>query len=173
MKAHGITTISKKTFTIDIFDERSLADAINKFVNAKKDINEAAAEAIEILCAEGAEYAKFQAPYDTGELRDSITYKVEKEGNKVEGAIIAGTEHAFFVEFGTGIVGASNPHPYNYQGWEYDINNHGIEGWNYPKNGRYYQTLGQPSNPFMYRTAKYLSENADRILNEGIHSGDF
>lgn len=173
MKAHGITTTSKKVFTVDLFDEKSLSDAINRFVNqAKGNITDATEQAIEILCEAGTEKAKAEVPQmpptATGELRDSIHYEVVREGNKVEGRIIAGTDHAMFVEFGTGLVGASDPHPYNYLGWEYDVNNHWTDGWVYQKNGKYYHTRGQRSNPFMYRTAKYLSENAERILIEGV-----
>lgn len=166
MITHGKTTVKSKVFSIDLFDEKSIGDAIKEYIGNRLDIQEAALEAVEALCAEGERKAKEEAPVDEGELRDSITHAVTVKNGKVEGTITASTDHAMFVEFGTGIVGASDPHPYNYLGWEYDVNGHGIDGWTYPKNGRFYHTLGQPSNPFMYRTAKYLTENAERILNE-------
>ena len=183
MRIHGDPTIDffehrEKVVTINLNDSQSIRDAINKFINSKNDIIKATEEAITILCKEGEEYAKYQAPYDadfgTDHLREHITSNVVTEGKKVTGTITAAGDHALFVEFGTGVVGAMLPHPATDVGWEYDVNGHGYKGWTYPKgNGRFFHTLGQPSNPFMYRTAKYLSENAERILNEGIHSGDF
>lgn len=164
-----------KTYTIDLNKSQSLNDAINKFVAASKDIQEGVERAIEILCAEGERKAKELCPapseahpFATGELRDSITHKVELNGKKTVGTITAGTDHALFVEFGTGVVGAGSPHPDIFSGWEYDVNGHGSKGWYYPKGDRVFHTKGQKSNPFMYETAKYLSENAERILSEHI-----
>lgn len=165
MKAYG----NPKTLHIDLNDERSIQNAIQRFVHGKEDVMQAAFEAIETLCAEGEKIAKSEAPEDSGDLRASITHKTVTEGQKVIGTITAGTDHAAFVEFGTGIVGSWNPHPYGNIGWEYDVNGHGYQGWVYPKNNRFYHTLGQKSNPFMYRTAKTLSEQAERILNEHIN----
>ncbi len=55
--------------------------------------------------------AKILVPVDTGELRSSIAMQLELKGNIVVGTIYAGANHAAFVEYGTGLVGAAAPHP--------------------------------------------------------------
>lgn len=55
-------------------------------------------------------------PVDTGELVSSGGYTVEWKGKQVTGTISFTAEHAAYVEFGTGIRGASSPGagPYAY-----------------------------------------------------------
>jgi len=55
--------------------------------------------------------AKILVPVDTGELRSSIAMQVELKGKIVVGTIYAGANHAAFVEYGTGLIGAAAPHP--------------------------------------------------------------
>lgn len=160
-----------KTLTIDLTDSKSLANALNYFIGARQDVDVAAGEAIEALCAEGEKIAKSLVPVDSGELRDSITHETTSHDYRIVGTITAGTKHAMFVEFGTGVVGAQ--HGYigsltSAGGWEYDINGHGDSGWVYPKNGTFYHTRGQASKPFMYETAREISMRAKEILNEYI-----
>lgn len=83
-----------------------------------------------------------------------------------------------FVEFGTGIIGASNPHPEaGLNSWNYDSNNHGEDGWWYPseygkKGKRKYQTKsgdwlawtqGMEARPFIYDTYLYLRRKAVQV----------
>ena len=66
---------------------------------------------------------------------------------------------AAFVEFGTGVVGKSNPHPdTGLANWKYDTNNHGEAGWWYFNDGEWHWTKGMPSRPFMYETAQELRD---------------
>jgi len=93
-------------------------------------------------------------------------------------AVSVGADYAFFVEYGTGVVGQSSPHPSYVGKWEYDTNGHGIDGWYYPTtesdpnpykhyyNGVLYGfTRGMPSRPFMYNTWLY----GTRIVNPVVH----
>jgi HK97 gp10 family phage protein len=63
-----------------------------------------------------AEEARILVPVDTGALRASIKSSVEVKGTNVTGYVIAATHYAMYVEFGTGIAGASSPGsgPYAY-----------------------------------------------------------
>ncbi len=47
-------------------------------------------------------------PVDTGELRGSIGTTVAWEGQQVNGSVQATAPHSAYVEFGTGIAGASS-----------------------------------------------------------------
>lgn len=101
---------------------------------------------------------------DNGELYNSLSYMLYKEGNK--GIIFTDCSHACFVEFGTGIKGANSPHPT--MPWAYDTNGHGEDGWYYydTEQGRIRFTKGMPSRPFMYETTKELEQRAVEIARE-------
>lgn len=102
-------------------------------------------------CALIERSAKEKAPKDTGELRRSITSKVENG----EGVVFTPLEYAPYVEFGTGLFAES--------GGRMDV------PWNYQDDkGEWHSTSGQKPQPFM-RPA--LNENRERILEilkEGI-----
>ena len=65
--------------------------------------------AVEQACQLISEEAKAIVPVRTGELRDSIGWSAETEGNKVIGTVSATAAHAIFVEMGTGRRGAESP----------------------------------------------------------------
>lgn len=88
----------------------------------------------------------------SGDLANSIETSVELIGSIVQGAIEATAPYASFVEFGTGLVGASSPHgelpsegvPFT-GSWVYDFRG---KGWK-----------GMPAQPFL-RPALDLNFNA-------------
>ena len=90
-----------------------------------------------------------------------------------EGVVTTGGMDAAVVEYGTGIIGSALPHP-EPEGWQYDINGHGVDGWSYrsSKDGKVHWTLGYESRPFMYNTLKdletFAEQNGGRIIAEYI-----
>lgn len=105
-------------------------------------------QALGRACAVVERAAKEKAPKDTGELRRSITSKVEKNGDKLEGVIFTPLEYAPYVEYGTGLF-AEN-------GGRKDV------PWHYKDdNGEWHSTSGQHPQPFM-RPA--LNENREKVL---------
>ena len=106
-------------------------------------------------CAIIERSAKEKAPKGTGELRRSITSKVETQGNDVIGVVYTPLEYAPYVEFGTGLFaeeGGRQDVPWCYQDDE----------------GEWHTTSGMKPQPYM-RPA--LDENRERIieiLKEGI-----
>jgi len=99
----------------------------------------------------------------TGELINSIHTKY---GGSAKGTaifyVVADSEHAIYVEIGTGIIGASKPYsgklPVVYaQGKTIHHTKDGKYGWFYQDdNGNWYFTEGMPSRPFMYETSMEL-----------------
>lgn len=102
-------------------------------------------------CALVERSAKEKAPKDTGELRRSITSKVEN----LEGVVFTPLEYAPYVEFGTGLfaeeVGRADV-PWNYQDDE----------------GNWHSTSGQRPQPFMRPALNENREQIIRIIKEGI-----
>ena len=98
-------------------------------------------------CALVERSAKEKVPVQTGELRRSITSKVENNGLEVTGTIYTPLEYAPYIEYGTGLLAekGGRPTPWCYQ----------------DDKGEWHTTSGQPPQPYM-RPA--LNENRITIL---------
>lgn len=117
----------------------------------------------------------------TGELLSSIRSQYEgKVGDWVVFCVIADSEHAAFVEFGSGQLGLEHPYEGTFPSgvdWDYNTGSHiqqatqdiyvggysepyiqaGDYFWVYKgKDGKLHISKGMPSRPFMYNTAKDL-----------------
>jgi HK97 gp10 family phage protein len=149
--------------------EDSISKAIREVEKYKGELKNKVHLLIEKLTDYGVEVAKAQVrelgAFYTGELESSIKgYFSPSVG---VGIIKAGAPYAVYVEFGTGIVGKSQPHP-SPDDWRYDINEHGESGWWYFNDytGHPQWTKGMPSRPFMYNTARELENACERIARE-------
>ena len=143
--------------------------AIQEVEKFKQDFKMKCNLLVQALTEYGLEVARVQVvqldAWYTGELLSSIdgyfspTFGV--------GIIKAGAYYAAYVEFGTGVVGSSSPHP-DPQGWQYDVNAHGDDGWVYydDYSGEFRWTKGFKSRPFMYNTARELEKECKRIALE-------
>lgn len=98
-------------------------------------------------CALVERSAKEKVPVQTGELRRSITSKVENNGLEYTGTIYTPLEYAPYIEYGTGLFAekGGRPTPWCYQ----------------DDKGEWHTTSGQPPQPYM-RPA--LNENRTAIL---------
>lgn len=130
---------------------------------------------VEKMVEKGVDIAKSYCPVESGDLKGSIKGKVEKDTSKIVGKISVGTDHAAFVEFGTGVVGQGTYPNVAQTVYAYDVNGHGEEGWNYFDETRqqYFHTKGHVANPFMYKTARdlrgYANDIAQEVLNDSKH----
>lgn len=114
----------------------------------------------------------------TGELLQSIRREPKEiTTSSAKFAIITDSEHACFVEFGTGQKGLDTPYPYplpNGVSWNYavgtTIKQNPITGhyyWFYPgRDGKWHYTEGMPARPFMYETSLELNKIIDRVARE-------
>lgn len=108
-------------------------------------------QALGKACALVERSAKEKAPKGTGELRRSITSKVEGD----TGIVYTPLEYAPYVEFGTGLF-AEN-------GGRTDV------PWNYKDDkGEWHSTSGMPPQPFMRPALNENIEQIKRLLKEGI-----
>ena len=110
-------------------------------------------------CALVERAAKQKAPKGTGELRRSITSKVEQGVSGVVGTVYTPLEYAPYVEFGTGLFaenGGRKDVPWNYQDDE----------------GNWHSTSGMKPQPYMRPALNENREQVKRILEEGILKND-
>lgn len=109
-------------------------------------------------CAIVERSAKEKAPKGTGELRRSITSRVEQEGGVVQGVVFTPLEYAPYVEFGTGLF-AEN-------GGRTDV------PWCYKDDkGEWHTTSGQHPQPFMRPALNENREQIMRIIKEALSNG--
>lgn len=100
--------------------------------------------------------AKMLCPVDTGDLRKSIYKKTKRAKGKITGVVYTNSDHAAYVEFGTGKVGErTNKNTnvnvsYKQDKWKANIPDVGVR-W----------TEGQPAQPYLYPA---LKNNEDKIL---------
>lgn len=108
-------------------------------------------EALGKACAIVERSAKEKAPKDTGELRRSITSKVQNN----EGVVFTPLEYAPYVEYGTGLFAES--------GGRQDV------PWTYQDDkGEWHSTSGQHPQPYMRPALNENREQILRIIKEGI-----
>lgn len=161
-----------KKITITL-SQKSMQDAISQIKAYQNDLTYKCQLLAEKLAEKGVEIARLQlADLDaifTTELISSVhaEYKGSVKGGGIW-AVVAGTDHAMFVEFGTGIVGKRSPYPGKLpEGVDWQCASgktirqlaDGRYGWFYQDgNGEWWFTEGMPSRPFMYYTAQELKK---------------
>ena len=109
----------------------------------------------------------------TGELINSIhtRYGGSSKGTAIF-YIVADSDHAIYVEMGSGLIGASKPYPGKLpvayaQGKTIHRTKNGKYGWFYQDdNGDWYFTEGMPSRPFMYETSLELMQLVVKTAKE-------
>jgi HK97 gp10 family phage protein len=116
---------------------------------------EAINRALGKACAIVERAAKQKAPKGTGELRRSITSKVEN----LQGIVYTPLEYAPYVEYGTGIYaenGGREDVPWRYQDDE----------------GEWHSTVGQHPQPYMRPALDENREQIIRLLREALLNND-
>lgn len=164
---------------VNILSSNSINKAIKQVKKEKNDWQKFMDKFIEVLEQKGVEIAKGFAPAvlgGTGEISGYVDLP------KHSAYIVASGEYRF-IEFGTGTMGAENPHPS--QEWldrlKVVVSNYN-EGYNtgkciiHSEYGYYWFyrgeiTTGIPSDPFLYDTVTWLKMNYDKIASEVKKNG--
>ena len=139
---------------IKIEGMEAILESLEAMVDADK-LKEAMGKA----CALVERSAKEKAPKGTGELRRSITSKVEGGGNDIRGIVFTPLLYAPYVEFGTGLFaedGGRQDVPWNYQ----------------DDKGEWHSTSGMKPQPYMRPALNENREQIKRILKEAILTND-
>lgn len=142
---------------------------ITKLKNAER--------AMEKVCALLERSAKQEAPKgDTGELRRSITSKVEKDRNSIEGIVYTPLEYAPYVEYGTGLF-AENGKGRKDVPWFIPIGDefplskaekYHMRIFEAPNGKKFAMSYGQDPHPFMRPALNKNKNKIVEILREGI-----
>ena len=160
-------------------DPKSIADAISELEEYKKEVERRARLLVQTLTDLGVSIVRTKivemGAYDTGQLLSGVDGYFSPSLNA--GYVKVSSDHVAFVEFGTGVVGASSPHKngeyLSKAAWSYAsgakifTTKDGRVGWIYPTDdGEYRFTEGMRSRPFMYETALQLQREFPKIAKE-------
>ena len=108
--------------------------------------------ALERCGMEAEGYAKDLVPVDTGNLRNSITHRVDTEENAVY--IGSNSEYAAYVELGTGkYTEGGRPDPWVYQ----------------DDNGNWHQTHGQRAQPYLKPAVANHKQTYQNIIEDELN----
>ena len=110
-------------------------------------------------CAIVERSAKQNAPKGNGELRRSITSKVENDSGDIKGIVYTPLEYAPYVEYGTGLFaenGGRQDVPWSYQDDE----------------GEWHTTKGMHPSPYMRPALNENRERVIRVIMEGLFKND-
>ena len=172
--------MAKKKYNLDILSQSSIQTLKNDLMKYESGLSYKARRLAERLSELGVEIARVNLPeldaVFTGELIGSIHSEYKSSTSK--GAIfcvITDSDHAAFVEFGTGIVGMNHSYPFKLpEGvkWKYTSGktirqiSDGRYGWFYEKDDKWYFTEGMASRPFMYDTYIELMTIVEKTAKE-------
>lgn len=111
--------------------------------------------ALERMGLQGEGYAKDLVPVDTGDLRNSITHKVDTAENSVY--IGTNKKHGPYVELGTGIYAETGgrPTPWVYQ----------------DEKGEWHHTRGQKPQPYLRPAITEHKQTYRNILEDELKNG--
>lgn len=112
--------------------------------------------------------AKELCPVDLGDLRKSIISETKKESGRIVSTISTNSDHAAYVEFGTGRKGETTPVQDKYPGelhykqdkWKVNIPDVGVR-W----------IEGQPAQPYLYPALKNNEEKVLENIKEDVKKG--
>lgn len=170
--------MAKRKFTADL-STKGINDLKRQLQEYQKSLDYRCKWIAETLAERGVEIAVMQVfgldAVFTGELIESIhsEYKGKIDGGHSY-VIVADSEHAIYVEMGTGIVGAKSPYPGKLpavyaQGKTIRQTANGKYGWFYQDaNGDWWFTEGMPSRPFMYNTSLELMNEILEVVKEAF-----
>ena len=169
----------KRSITITL-DPKSIDSAIREVRKSKRKAEFYAAQAlIQRLVDFGVEIVKVKIANLGAVSSGSLLSGVDGYFSPMEnlGFVKVSSDHAAFVEFGTGVVGQNSPHKNGEYlaraAWDYASGSKifttkdGKVGWIYPtKDGKFRFTEGMESRPFMYQTALELQSKFPEIVKE-------
>lgn len=115
--------------------------------------------------------ARLRAPVDVGDLRKSINHTTQADGQEIRSIVHTNSDHAVYVEFGTGPVGAANhagaspdvPVSYSPDKWLGKI-----PGLVSDTDSGFRYIAGQPAQPYLYPALKDNEEQIEAKLAADI-----
>ena len=160
-------------------DPKSVAAAIEELQQYQKDVENKTRLLVQRLTDYGANIARVKivslGAFYSGELLSGVDGYYSPILNA--GFVKVTSDHAAFVEFGTGVVGQQSPHKngeyLSKASWGYATGQkifttqNGKVGWIYPTDdGGFRFTEGMKSRPFMYETALELQNKFAQMAKE-------
>lgn len=133
-------------------------EEIEKLLNNLADATGITA-AIQESCAIVERDAKENAPKGNGDLRRSITSRVENVNGDIQGVVFTPLEYAPYVEYGTGLFAANGD-------GRQDV------PWSYKDDeGNWHSTSGMKPQPYLNPALNDNRETIIKLIKGGLHNG--
>ncbi len=179
-----------KRINVDPYDKASIVKAVEELDEYYEELEKNCKKLVLSLAEHGADVARAiveSLPYSTDDLASKITAYYDAK-NKCA-FIKADSEHAVFVEFGTGLKGEGTYPNADYLaiaqqfGWQgYDVGGlkgrefttkDGRRGWiTIMNDGNYYFTEGQEAKHFMDNAGRDIVEHFEDYVREVFKNND-
>jgi phage protein, HK97 gp10 family len=151
-----------------------MMDGVDELLRRLEDVSGIAPELYRLMDQCGTfirDDARLRVPVDIGDLRKSIQNTIREIEGGIETIVHTNSDHAAFVEFGTGPVGAAN-----HQGISPLAQPvYAREKWRgvipFLKNGKdsgIRFIAGQPAQPYLYPALKENEQQLEQFLVDGI-----
>lgn len=121
--------------------------------------------------------AKKLCPVDTGDLRNSIHTEVSTDGGAVKGKLIANSDHAVYVEMGTGDVGRASGGngsgvqvSYRHGGWFVPLARGAVMVKDTILKDAFagFWTYGQPARPYLYPAYRQHRDGLEKAIRAAM-----
>lgn len=176
--------MARKTIKIDLFDGKSLQQAIKQIEAYRDDLPRKCQEICQRLTEEGVKVANSALSEGKEEgytPSTKVSYEIDANGKVIQAKIIASGPYILFLEFGSGIrySDTKNPkaaemgygpgtYPSNapqqnppYDNWESPT------GWYYyGDDGKVHHTYGVRAKMPMYRASVEIMKNVNKVVKE-------
>lgn len=161
--------MNKRQFDVEL-SSSSVKSIIRQLEAYAHSLDEKVEEVCKRLAEEGVNTAVSAVRVDTGALRDGIY--MQRSGD-CEYLVISYSPYAWFVEFGTGVVGEGTYPGDLPAGWRYDERRspwaHDPDDptvWYYVSGGRRFSTQGQPANAYMLAASEEMRQKVLNVARE-------
>ena len=161
--------MNKRQFNVEL-SSSSVKSSIGQLEAYGRSLEKRADELCKRLADEGVDTAVSAVRVNTGALCDGIY--MQRSGD-CEYLVISYSPYAWFVEFGTGVVGEGTypgelPAGWHYDErrspWAHDPNDPTV--WYYVSGGRRFSTQGQPANAYMLAASETMRQKVLDIARE-------
>ena len=108
--------------------------------------------------------------HSKGDLKNKLNYDVRYNGNgEIIGELSNSSDHAIFVEFGTGTKG-NGTYPYSPSETGINLTYTDKPYWRYKDaDGNWYTTKGQVAHPFMFPAYKKNERKIKELIQQDVH----
>lgn len=156
-----------KDFSVFVDDEKVM-QRLNNINNL--DLYKAMMSSVSLMYQTASDELSSGFKHSNGDLKNKLNYDVRETGNEIIGELSNSSDHAIFVEFGTGSVG-NGTYPYSSSETGINLTYSDKPYWRYQdKDGNWHTTKGMVAHPFMFPAYKKNEKKIKELIQKDVHA---